>query len=72
VSFSVLLRLLPGPLAAGCLVGELEVVATGERALVRSTEELVAYLRVQAFAAPRSAGRDTEDSEEKGACRYDR
>ncbi|GEM_PF-4967471 len=50
MNVSVLLRLLPEPLARGCLVGEVEVVRTGQRALVRSVEELVAYL--QGVASP--------------------
>jgi hypothetical protein len=52
MTLSVLLRLLPGPLAAGQLVGEVEVVRTGDRAKVRNTQELVAYLQQRAQAAP--------------------
>jgi hypothetical protein len=45
MSFSVLLRVLPGPLAAGQVVGELEIVRTGRRVPVRSVDELIAQLR---------------------------
>jgi hypothetical protein len=41
---SVLLRLLRGPLTEGRLVGEVEVVETGERTVVRDVAQLVAYL----------------------------
>jgi hypothetical protein len=45
MNVSVLLRLLREPLAAGRLVGEVEVVDTGERTVVRDVEQLVDYLR---------------------------
>jgi hypothetical protein len=56
MNVSVLLRLLPEPLARGHLVGEVEVVRTGERVLVKSTEELVVYLQGVASTAAPSQG----------------
>ena len=54
VSLSVLLRLIPGPLADGQLVGELEMVKTGERVRMQSTEQLIAYLQRCALAEDQS------------------
>lgn len=45
VSIAVLLRLLREPLVAGRLVGEAELVDTGERTVVRDAGQLIAYLR---------------------------
>ncbi len=45
MSISVLLRLVREPLASGQLVGQVEVVETGERTVVRSAGELIGYLR---------------------------
>jgi hypothetical protein len=45
VTVPVLLRLLREQLASGRLVGEAELVETGERTLVRDARQLVAYLR---------------------------
>jgi hypothetical protein len=50
VNISVLLRLLREPLASGHVVGQVEVVETGERMVVRNVKELVAYLRERAAA----------------------
>jgi hypothetical protein len=60
VSFSVLLRLLPGPLAGGQVVGELEVVRTGERVSVRSVDELMAQLRRAAHDAAGPPDKETK------------
>jgi len=49
VFVSILLRLLPEPLAHGRLVGRVEVVETGERTVVRSVDELVSLLRDRAL-----------------------
>jgi len=38
---SVVLRLLPGPASDGRVVGEAEVVSTGERVAIRAVEDLV-------------------------------
>jgi len=43
-TLGVVLRVLPGPAADGRLVGEAEVVATGERITIRAVEDLVALL----------------------------
>ncbi len=62
VTVSVVLRLADAALDAGRLAGEAELVATGERQVVRSAEELVAFVRrspdvtEQAQAAPRREG----------------
>jgi hypothetical protein len=56
VNLAVLLRLLPGPLAESCLVGEVEVVRTGEKAVFHGAEQLVAYLRE----------REPEDNRDQG------
>jgi hypothetical protein len=45
MTVSVVLRLVEGTLAAGKLVGFLEVVATGERVAVRGGDELLEALR---------------------------
>jgi hypothetical protein len=57
MNVSVLLRLLPEPLAHGHLVGEVEVERTGERATVKSAEELVDYLRGVTIIAGRPQGK---------------
>jgi hypothetical protein len=45
MTISVVLRLADAALAAGRLAGEVELVATGEREVIRSAEELMAFLR---------------------------
>lgn len=45
MTISVLLRVVPAALADDRLAGEVEVVETGQRLVVRNAEELVAYLR---------------------------
>jgi hypothetical protein len=45
MTVSVVLRLTPAALEAGRLAGEVEVVATGERAVVKDAEDLLAFLR---------------------------
>lgn len=45
VSVWVVLRLVPAALAAGRLAGEVELVETGTKAVVRDADELVAFLR---------------------------
>lgn len=42
---AVILRIAPAALRAGLLAGEAESIATGERAPVRSPEDLIAFLR---------------------------
>ncbi len=42
---SVMLRLVPAALRGGRIVGRVRVVETGEQAVVRSTDELVDFLR---------------------------
>jgi hypothetical protein len=44
VSVSVILRLATESLAEGRLAGEAELVMTGDRALITSTEQLVAFV----------------------------
>jgi hypothetical protein len=44
-SVSVILNLSPQALSAGRLAGQAEIVATGERRVVRSVGELLAFLR---------------------------
>lgn len=45
MTVSVVLRIASQALAAGRLAGEVELVETGERAVVRNADELVALLR---------------------------
>lgn len=45
MTITVLLRLVPIALASGQLAGEAEVIGTGERVTVRSTDDLVGFLR---------------------------
>jgi hypothetical protein len=45
VTISVVLRVADAALAAGRLAGEAELVATGERAVVRDAGELISFLR---------------------------
>lgn len=52
---SVLLRLAPAAVASRQLAGEAEVVATGERAVIRNVEELLAFLAASAKAATPAA-----------------
>jgi len=53
---TVLLRLATSELQAGRLVGGAELVATGERAVVRGEQELIEFLRLP---RPRKAIEDT-------------
>jgi hypothetical protein len=45
MSVSVVLRIADAALAAGRLAGEAELVATGERAVVKDADELLAFVR---------------------------
>jgi len=45
MAISVVLRVAGSALANGRLAGEAEIVATGERAVVRDAEDLLAFLR---------------------------
>jgi hypothetical protein len=45
MTLSVVLRLLTEALERGRLAGQLEVVETGERTLVRDADEMVAFLQ---------------------------
>jgi hypothetical protein len=45
VTVSVVLRIADAALADGRLAGEAELVATGERAVVRDAGELISFLR---------------------------
>jgi hypothetical protein len=56
VIVSILLRLHREQLAEGRLVGELEVVRTGERIAIRGVEELLARLVEQALLVPAPPG----------------
>ena len=60
----MLLRLVRDALAKGKLAGEAELVATGERAVVRDAEELVAFVR-RAEGGSEVGGRHMEE-ERKG------
>lgn len=44
MTISVVLRIPPAAVAAGRFAAEAEIVATGERTVVRSAEELIAFL----------------------------
>lgn len=44
MSISVMLRLVPEALADGRLAGEVEIVATGQHALVANAEEIVRFI----------------------------
>ena len=52
MTISVVLRLVDDAVRAGELAGEVEVVATGDRRLVRDVDELVTFL-VQVTAGDR-------------------
>ena len=45
MTIALVLRVAPEALAAGRLAGEAELVETGERAVVRNADELVAFVR---------------------------
>jgi hypothetical protein len=45
MTVSVVLRLIEQALATGRLAGEAELVATGERAVVKDADELLAFVR---------------------------
>lgn len=47
MTISVVMRLVPGDLIQGRIVGEVQIVETGERRLVRTVEELLAFLSDQ-------------------------
>ena len=52
---TVILRIAPAALRCGRLAGEAESIATGERARVQSTEDLIDFIRAEecpADAAP--------------------
>jgi hypothetical protein len=53
VTVSVVLRIADAALAAGRLAGEAELVATGERTVVRDAGELIAFLSGSADAGRR-------------------
>jgi hypothetical protein len=55
VTVSVVLRVADAALAAGRLAGEAELVATGERAVVRDAEELIRFLRRSPAGVPSEA-----------------
>lgn len=59
VTVSVVLRLASAALDAGRLAGEVELVATGERGVVRSVDELLAFL---ARSAAEDLGEDRHES----------
>lgn len=65
VTVPVLLRLLREPLAAGRLVGEAELVETGERILIRDARQLIACLRDR--ARPQGGGPGAADTPRDGA-----
>jgi hypothetical protein len=45
MTVSVVLRIADAALAAGRLAGEAELVATGERAVVKDADDLLAFVR---------------------------
>jgi hypothetical protein len=51
VAITVVLRLLPGPLEAGDLVGQIEHVSTGAVLPVRGAADIVEFARQAAAAA---------------------
>lgn len=66
MAVTVVLRLLPGPLRAGELVGEAELVASGVIEAVRSVDEIVAFVRrVAVDSRGAAAVDDTPDDEER-------
>lgn len=56
---SVILRIAPSALRAGRLAGEVESIETGRRAVVRSTEELLAFICADALPTP--SGHEDEE-----------
>ncbi len=56
MTVSVVLRIASQALAAGRLAGEVELVDTGERAVVRNADELVALLRSKNGEAQEARG----------------
>ena len=56
MTVSVVLRLAEQALAAGQLAGEVEVVETGERRVVRDAEGLVTFLASRALSAAETPG----------------
>jgi hypothetical protein len=62
VVVTIVLRLLPGPLAAGELVGHAEVVATGASASVRNVSDLLVLARDAARIVADPTARPDPDS----------
>ena len=62
MAITMILRVLPGPLADSQLVGHAELVATGESVPFRGMAELIALARLGAADA-RDAGGDGRDAE---------
>ncbi|MFN0154448.1 MAG: hypothetical protein ACKVUT_08715 [Gaiella sp.] len=52
MTFSVVLRVAEAALTSGRLAGEAEIVATGERAVVRDAGELIRFLSRSPEAGP--------------------
>lgn len=52
VLLSFVLRLVPDALASGRLVGQVENVASGERAVVRSSDDLLTFVQRSSPEAP--------------------
>jgi hypothetical protein len=65
MTISVVLRVAPAALDAGRLAGEAELVATGERRVVRNAHELLAFL-AGAAAADRGRPAPGNDKSETG------
>jgi hypothetical protein len=64
VTVSVVLRLSSSALRAGELAGEAEIVETGARAIVRSADDLLRFLRRNEGPDGRRAGADNERGRE--------
>jgi hypothetical protein len=69
VTVLVVLRLAAQALAGGTLAGEAELVATGEKRVVESAEELLAFLRERAERHPRRRAGAGDDPERRSRAR---
>lgn len=60
---SVLLRLVPGAMAAGRIAGHVRVVETGDELVVRDVDELVWFLRERVPRVERTVWHEDDDDD---------
>ena len=64
MTISVVLRLIESALATGRVVGEAEIVQTGERVVVQDEQGLLEFLRGGVAARPEAPAPDEDDGDD--------